>query len=45
MIELFPQGFEEVDKTQGTELAAYTGLRGVYVRADIDRFRQLLYAS
>ena len=28
MIELFPQGFEEVDKPQGTELAAYTDAAG-----------------
>jgi ribosomal protein L11 methyltransferase len=28
MIELFPQGFEEVDKAQGTELAAYTDAAG-----------------
>ena len=28
MIELFPGGFEEVDKAQGTELAAYTDAAG-----------------
>jgi ribosomal protein L11 methyltransferase len=28
MIELFPQGFEEVDRPQGTELAAYTDAAG-----------------
>jgi ribosomal protein L11 methyltransferase len=28
MIELFPQGFEEVDKVQGAELAAYTDAAG-----------------
>jgi ribosomal protein L11 methyltransferase len=28
MIELFPDGFEEVDKAQGTELAAYTDAAG-----------------
>lgn len=28
MIELFPQGFEEVDRAQGTELAAYTDAAG-----------------
>ena len=28
MLELFPQGFEEVDRRQGTELAAYTDAAG-----------------
>jgi ribosomal protein L11 methyltransferase len=28
MIELFPEGFEEVDRPQGTELAAYTDAAG-----------------
>ena len=28
MIELFPQGFEEVDKKRGAELAAYTDAAG-----------------
>jgi ribosomal protein L11 methyltransferase len=28
MIELFPEGFEEVEKTQGAELAAYTDAAG-----------------
>jgi ribosomal protein L11 methyltransferase len=28
MIELFPEGFEEVDKAQGVELAAYTDAAG-----------------
>ncbi|MFL5954394.1 MAG: 50S ribosomal protein L11 methyltransferase [Gaiellaceae bacterium] len=28
MVELFPEGFEEVDKAQGTELAAYTDAAG-----------------
>lgn len=28
MVELFPEGFEEVEKAQGTELAAYTDAAG-----------------
>jgi ribosomal protein L11 methyltransferase len=28
MVELFPEGFEEVEKSQGTELAAYTDAAG-----------------
>ena len=28
MLELFPEGFEEVEKSQGTELAAYTDAAG-----------------
>jgi ribosomal protein L11 methyltransferase len=28
MIEIFPEGFEEVDRAQGTELAAYTDAAG-----------------
>ena len=28
MVELFPEGFEEIDKAQGVELAAYTDAAG-----------------